>query len=269
MVVPVNNPVAFALADVANRAARPNFELAFNQLQNTIIDRLNQEIEKAQAEIKETRVDPFLQLEYKRLARLMPYVDRYQADNNDNRFRGARALDLIDELSAASTAGDQATFDAKLAEVNALAQGFTRVDGSAIGIVAPDGLYYDVATNGLAIDDYASYADDAARQTAILAAYNRIQNGLNVAEVNATTAYDFRDRVQSKLTSLQLQVEATRAAAEAEKTQELEKLRDKYADFLKAFSIAFEVNQTRSETLARNLLGPTQVDQGSIVSILT
>ena len=107
-----NRGLGEALASVASRAARPAFEIGFNSLQNTIIDRINKKIEKIQNE-PVNNIDAFLLLEQKRLNRVLPFVERYQTDNTNNRFRVAAALDKLDELSSLSTLGDEAGFNAK------------------------------------------------------------------------------------------------------------------------------------------------------------
>ena len=57
-----------AMVDNALAAHSPTFELQFNILQNTIIDRLNDKIKDAQAETQlENTIDPFLLAEEKKL----------------------------------------------------------------------------------------------------------------------------------------------------------------------------------------------------------
>ena len=59
---------AKSMADNAMAAHSPTFELQFNNLQNTIIDRLNEKIQDAQDESKlQNTIDPFLAEEEKKL----------------------------------------------------------------------------------------------------------------------------------------------------------------------------------------------------------
>lgn len=256
------------LAGIAGSAARPAFEVGFNSLQNTIIDRINKEIQKVQDE-PVNNIDAFLVLEQKRLNRVLPFVERYQTDNTNNRFRVSTILDKLDELSSLSTLGDEDGFNAKLAEINEFASGFVRVDGSAIGIFVDDGLYSDVSANGLGLGDYSSYASGAARLEAIEGALTKLTTSLNIANLNADSASGFRDRVESNLATTSLQIQATKAADQAEKTNEIQKLRENYAQLLNALSLAFETNQTQSQTLSARLLSQPEIPPGSVLNIIS
>ncbi len=256
------------LAGVASSAARPAFEIGFNSLQNTIIDRINKEVLKAQDK-PVNNIDAFLVLEQKRLNRVLPFVERYETNNTNNRFRVATILDKLDELSSLSTLGDEAGFDAKLAEINDLTPGFVRVEGGAIGLFVDDGLYSDVSANGLGLGEYASYADGASRLEAIETALTKLTTSLNVANLNADSASSFREKVQSKLSTTSLQIQATQIANETEKTKEILKLRQSYAQLLNALSLAFETNQTQSQTLSARLLSKPEIPAGSVLNIIS
>ena len=76
---------AQGLANTATMAARPRFELAFNGLQNTIIDRLNNKIEEITADDGlVNNIDPFLLSSQKRLQRFQADLDRFIFDNSRN-----------------------------------------------------------------------------------------------------------------------------------------------------------------------------------------
>lgn len=267
MVIPIKNTesLAFGIANANTLAARPNFELAFNVLQNTVISRLNKEIEKLNNE-PVNNVDAFLLLEQKRLNRVLPFVQTYQANNDSNRFRAASILDKLDVLDLDVLLADSDHFDATLAEANTFASEFLPVDGSAIGIFALDG-FDQIARDGLGINSYASYADDAERFAAIDSARTRVQAALDIANINGETAYDFRQRTEKKIIALDAQIKATRAAQRAEKVAEIEKLRQQYAQTLNAISLAFEVAQARSEALGKNLLANRTPKPGTILRL--
>ena len=256
------------LAGVANSAARPAFEVGFNSLQNTIIDRINKEVQKVQDK-PVNNIDAFLVLEQKRLNRVLPFVERYETNNTNNRFRVATVLDKLDELSSLSTLGDEDGFNAKLAEINELTPGFVRVEGGAIGIFVDDGLYSDVSANGLGLGEYASYADGATRLAAIEGALTKLTTSLNVANLNADSASSFREKVQSKLSTASLQIQATQIANETEKTKEILKLRQSYAQLLNALSLAFETNQTQSQALSARVLSQPVIPPGSVLNIFS
>ncbi len=267
MVIPINSKesLAFGIANANSLAARPNFELAFNTLQNTVINRLNREIEKLNDQ-PVNDVDAFLLLEQKRLNRVLPFVQTYQTNNDSNRIRAAKILDNLDVLDLDVLLADATSFDATLAETNLLASEFLLVNGGAIGIFALDG-FDQIARDGLGINAYASYADDAARLAAIESARTKVQAALDIANINGETAFDFRQHTERDIIKLDAQIKATRAAERAEKTVEIEKLRQQYAQTLNAISLAFEVAQARSEALGKGLLASRVPKPGTILSL--
>jgi hypothetical protein len=267
MVVPINNTesLAFGIANAASLSSRPNFELAFSVLQNTVIDRINKEIEKAN-EQPVNDIDTFLLLEHTRLNRVLPFVQQYQVDNNSNRFRAAKILDNLDILDIDVLLADAADFDRVLAETNRLAQEFLLVNGSAFGIVALDG-FQQISTQGLGINAYATYANDAARQAAIESARTRVRNAQTIANLNAETVFDFRLRTERDIVKLSTQIEATRALSQAEKAAEIDKLRQQYGQVLNTISLAFESAQARSEAILNGLLASKEPKVGTILRL--
>lgn len=260
--------LAEALGNLGNVSARPKFEVAFNAMQNTVIERLNKEIAKVQDE-PVNNIDAFLVLEQKRLNRVLPYVEQYQTDNTNNRYRAAALLDKLDGLYALAGFGDEEGYNSLLSEVNDLAAGFIRVDGSALGIFSNDGLWTDVAANGLGLDSYASYPDTLSRLDAIETVQNKIQTALDVANLNADAADNFHSNVEEKLSTTALQIKATQAADQADKAKEIQKLRDKYAQLLNTISLAFETNQAQSEALNKSLLHTPDIPPGSVLNLFT
>jgi hypothetical protein len=268
----VLNPVskttfAQSFAATANLAARPNFEFAFNMLQNSVIDRLNKEITIKRSEVRAS-VTPEMLLKERELNRKYPLVQRYETDLLSNRYRAAQILDNLATLRTLSTAGDQAGFDALRAQTEDLAKNFISIDGSTIGLNVDDGFRH-IAATGLEIGTFASYADGTARQAAINAADTRVSNGVTIANLNAEVVYDLRTKIETDIAAFQTQIAGIRAANEIEAGNAIEDLRRSYGRMLEGLSLAFEVAQERSRLLSRNLFFPAERTAGSPVNIIT
>ena len=74
---------AHGFANTATISSRPRFELAFNALQNTLIDRLNDKVEEVTADDGlVNNIDPFLVSSQKRLQRFQADLDHFIFDNS-------------------------------------------------------------------------------------------------------------------------------------------------------------------------------------------
>nr|MBC8159564.1 hypothetical protein [Alphaproteobacteria bacterium] len=240
--------VGQALVNAGNLAARPNFELQFSILQNSLLDRLSEKIEAFQ-EGSVNHVDAFLTLENNRLNRIIPYIHKYDVQTTQNFLTTNGMIDDLNSLEVLASGGDANAFDTLLSQIDADLQRVKSVSGLVIGLNVKDGLTR-IQGEGLGISDYASYADDESRETAISDARAEIEIALSVLTLNLESARDFKSSVESSIVSVSLQIEAVQIAEQSEKLTEIEKLRTDSARLLEALSLAFEVNAARAETLS-------------------
>ena len=96
------SPIGADLASVRLASQAPSFELAFNQTQNTIIRRLNDEIDRVNESgaAERNEVDQ-LQREARQLADAVPLIEVYRQGVNNN---SGQLGELYDEVTAAITA---------------------------------------------------------------------------------------------------------------------------------------------------------------------
>lgn len=259
--------VAKALVNLNTVAARPNFELQFSILQNRLLDRISDKIEKFNDDTTVNNVDAFLTLESKRLGRLVPLVEKFESDTTNNYLIANGLVDDLNSLEALASGGNAATFDDLLGRINADLQKVKTVNGLAIGLNVKDGLT-TIQSNGMGISDYASYGDNASRETAVSDARAQIEAALAVLVINLDAARDFKSSVQSKTVSVTLQIEAVQIADKAEKLGEIEKLREESGQLLQILSLAFETNLARSQALSDQLLNPPKFNNGTILDLL-
>ena len=265
---------ASSFGTLASQAARPNFELRFNILQNAVIDRINKEIEKANEASSENRVDAFLLLSQRKLETFRENLDRFRFFNSRNAWTIPDLKTKLGELQAASTAGNAAAFDAILTQVNDAVGNMQVPDGSTVGIFIGDGIgaiRRDGLLNvgGTKITAYSQFTGDAEAQATITAALTRLDNSYNSVIIKADSAEKIRVMTEKQLTSVTFQIEAARTAAAADKAVELAKLRESYGRLLNALSLAFEVNQGAAEQLGKGLFDAEDIEPGSVLNLFT
>jgi len=269
---------AKGFADTATISRRPQFELQFNILQNTVIGRLNDKIDEVTADDGlNNNVDAFLVSSEKRLQRFRSDLDDFIFDNGRNiNAAGGLATDL-DKLQTALTNNNTDDFNAILGKINQ-AVGNTHVsNGTTVGIYIDDGItklrregFVSVEVNGAntAATSRADFADDAAAQDAIDAALLQIGTIASVLLLEAEGAENIRANSAKNLNSVILQIQSAQIAEQAEKANEIAKVREDYAQLLNSLSLAFESSQVIAEQLGEKLFDPNAVPPGSALNIL-
>ena len=271
---------AYGLANLGTASSRPNFELQFNILQNSIIERINKEIEKINESSTEN-VDAFLLSSQRKLEIFSENLDNFRFFNSRNAWTIPdlrTKLDTLETARSAIPAPDQATFNATLAEINAAVGNMQAPNGYAVGIALDDGVgairrdgLVNVTRNGVVerVTSYSQFTDATEAYNAIVAARSKLDVSYNSVLIKATAAEKIRVMTEQNLTSVSFQIEAARTAAEAEKSAELIKLREEYGRLLNSISLAFESNQAMAEHMSRSLFDPNKVDSGSVMNLFT
>ena len=259
--------VSRALSGLANVSARPNFELQFSILQNSLLDRMAEKIDAFADENAVNNVDAFLTLESKRLNRIIPYIDKYEKETTNNYLITNGLIDDLNSLEALASGGDADAFDNLISQIDKDLLSVKTVSGLVIGLNVKDGMA-TIQDEGLGISNYASYGDDASREAAVSDARDKIAIALSVLTLNLESARDFKTSVETSIISVSLQIEAVQIAAQTEKLNEIEKLRTESAQLLEVLSLAFEVNAARAETLSDALLNPPKFNNGTVLDLL-
>lgn len=269
--------VAYGLANLSTVAGRPNFELQFNILQNTVIDRLNEEIAAVNESSRES-VDAFLVLSQKKLRTFQANLDSFIFANSHNAWTLSELVDQLDQLQSALDASDTTTFNTVLGKINEIVGKMAVPNGAVVGIFLDDGItairrdgLINVTRSGakVRVTDYSQFTDAAEAQTAIDNARTTITTSLNAVLARAEAAERLRQLTDKNLTATLIEIEGAKTAREAELASALTKLREKYAQFLNALSLAFESNQALAEQLSKGLFDPNKVDPGSVLNIFS
>ncbi len=269
--------LASGLSSLSTVASRPNFELQFSNLQNTIIDRLNKEIEAVNESSRES-VDAFLLQSQKKLQKFQSNLDSFTFANSRNAWALGELVDRLDALESARAASDTANFNIELNKINAIVGNLGVPNGAVVGIFVDDGItairrdgLINVTRAGakVRVTDYSQFTNDAEAQTAIATARTTITTSLNAVLSRAEAAEKLRQVTDKNVTATSLQIEATKTAKDAELAVELSKLREKYGQLLTALSLAFESNQSMAEQLGRGLFDANRIDPGSVLNIFS
>lgn len=248
-------------------ASRPTFELQFNMLQNALLDQLSVKIDDLQDQ-DVNNVDAFLILKKSKLSRAYTAVGKFGNETQHNKDVVTDIAAQIDLLTTANTNSDETAFNKAVAEIDDLMLNSLKdVNGSAAGLNVKDGLN-QFRENGSGLLNYADYADSNARTDAITELQSTLNTSISILDINLDTAYKISSDIQSTLTSIDLQVTAEQAAAQTEVINEIEKLRNDHANFLKYLSIAFEVSQSNAQALADTLNGNFS-QKGTVVDIIS
>lgn len=258
--------VASSLASVMTASASPTFELQFNMLQNTLLDRLDDKINELNEESSVNRVDAFVQLEQNKLNRSLPKVADFGKNTQYNKDVLTDMFYFLDKMDTANADLDEDAFNEALAEMEERTLMLKDISGLSIGIIANDWLD-EYRENGTGLVNFGDYADADARADALTEFRDEMGAKLVVNALNLDTAYEMQDKILGKLTSIDLQIQADATAAQAEKIEEIKDLREEYGYFLQGLSLAFEVQAANAEALSNQLVNGTDVDPGSVLNL--
>jgi hypothetical protein len=254
---------SLALGNLASAAARPNFELAFNNLQNSILGRLDKEI-KAFSEAGEiNNVDAFLRLEQQRLTALQPVVTKYAQEVVNTRQHVAEALEAAIGLGELAQQGDADAFNTALADLNARIANTPSANGAQIGIYTDDGLGA-LRQSGLGV---AEWTDQATAEEQVSAAVLRLTDLLSVYNVRQDDASGLFDQANERLATVTQQIVSSQLEDKQAALEKVTKLKEHYGYMLQSLSLAFEVQQQQNDSIQKTLLDPGQAATGSILNL--
>lgn len=281
------NPIATALSKVFNAGARPAAELAFSQMQNSLIGRLNTEIQKVNDRRGDVAREHALKRENQLLGTQIDLAQKYAFDNQSNRGKLEEASDIVFSLSSAFaadgnaldvTAQEATDFgvyrDALVDKINSLrvlSYPNAANDGRIrdlldqvdtlkaltpdVGAVDPEGT--ENPNNNRVIVDYMTEIANKV-SVAITVTDDTVYLGHQMAEV-ATKKYFGNEAELLKLTEVDQKA----------RTQEIEDMKVQYANLLKAISLSYEASLSYSDSLSKNLNGTNAPAAGSVLNLFS
>ncbi len=265
-------------ANLANASARVQFELQFNQIQNTLIRRFNDQVDDIEADSGALREIERLQKESVKLVDSLPVIEAYRQGNSNN----AGALDaIIDEFTTLEkTINQDANVTAE--EVTAFETQrdivATKLDNLYI-FVHPDindgniilKLKEDIDTLR-ALTPVVGALDDSGTNSNVTSTVatlkSKTETALASTQLTVATALDLEQKIQADFSSRQAELLDLTAVEQARRNEEIEDLRVETANLLRIISLSFEANANFADYVTGGLSAKKPAP-GSILNLFT
>lgn len=276
-----------ALMSIGQATGRPNFELSFNQLQNTVIRRINDQIEKVNQDSDNTRVVAKLEKDRNELVDEIPQLRTFLFGNEANMHR---LLDLSPFVTSATAKFSEVDDDTNLtaaeaSDINSLKdQIVERLEGLFVikhpgiadadiieklkdlvadlnGLTAVAGVV-DAEGSGSPSNDNRSLLDKFAE------AQIRVDVGAEVTQNTAFVSNGLILNFQKKVLEIDSQLIGISTVDAQRRSEEIADLRTQNANLLRAISISFEASASFTDFIAQSL-SPQQVPPGSVLNLFT
>ena len=282
-----NINIGAALISIAQAVARPAFELRFNQLQNSMIRRVNDQIDKINEDTDNTRVVAKLEKDRNELVDDVPRLRTFLFGNEANRNR---LLDLSTVVISATAKFSEVDDDTNLtadeaSDINALKdQIVERLEGLFVikhagiqdsniiekltdlvdelnGLTAVAGVV-DAEGSGSLSNNNRALLDKLAE------AQIRVDVGAVVTQNTAHVTNGLILKFQKKILAIDAEFIGISTVDAQRRIKEIADLRIDSANLLRAISISFEVSASFTDFIARSL-SPRQVPPGSVLNLFT
>ena len=282
-----NTNIGAALISIAQAVARPAFELRFNQVQNSIIRRANDQIDKINEDTDNTRVVAKLEKDRNELMDDVPRLRTFLFGNEANQNRLLDLSTVVRSATAKFSEVDDDTnlTDAEASDISALKdQIVERLEGLFVikhaGI--QDSNIIEKLTdlvdelNGLTavagVVDEEGSGSPSNKNRALLDKLAEAQIRVDVgAEVTQNTAHVTNQvilKFQKKILAIDAEFIGISTVDAQRRIREIADLRTESANLLRAISISFEVSASFTDFMARSL-SPRQVPPGSVLNLFT
>jgi hypothetical protein len=266
------------LSTLSGMSARPAFNLAFANMQNSMVARYNDEVSTLQRQALDT-YDTSLDSELEQLQERLPKLTEYQAQVNNGR---TQLLDRLDDLSnltslnaeqqinaAAGDPVDAARYDAAVDEFNDSLGNLPFLDGTDVELYGDEGVG-DIRLNGIGLEHFAADDDDA--ETG--ATYNLTESldKLNLAIKRVSNRLDIVasevDWVETRITEIRDHQQRAVEEIKADIAKQVEQKKLLIAQQLQAVSIGFEAAQASSDQMNKAFTNDTY-QPGSVVNLFS
>tara|TARA_R110001592_G_scaffold161973_1_gene394866 strand:- start:8061 stop:8888 length:828 start_codon:yes stop_codon:yes gene_type:complete len=271
-------PFSFTLANTALNSQRVKFELQFNLLQNTLINRHNKMIEDvSQTSLSVQRKIDDLANRQKTLVDALPALADFRQGNLNNKGALEKIFDEVSTLfqtfnqDATVDADEVAAFEAQRDNVA------TRIENLYI-FAHPDvndgqviqRLKEDVAAiRGLQVSEGALLdAGNVEVADTLTALQTEVSVAITVTQNTVSVATDLEQNIQKKFTSADADLIKLTTTEADRREKEIADAETKLGNLLRALSLSFEINTGLSEALVSRLK-PQTPPPGSAVNIIS
>ena len=279
------NPLATTLSKVLSAGARPAAEHSFSLMQNTYIRRLNTEIQKVNDVRGDVARDHEIRRENVKLSSQMTSVQKYVFDNQSNLGKLTELADQVADLSSvfgsdgdaldvtAQEASDFVTQrDAVVAKIDTLynlshpdVANFGRIKDLLDQVETLSAYTPDVGP----VDPEDTVNPNNNRQIADFMSElaNKVSVAMTVSEETIYMGNQMASTYQESIYSNDADLLQMSQIDQADRTQQIEDLKIKYANMLKAVSLSQEVALSNAEGFAKSLNGNNLPESGSVLNL--
>jgi hypothetical protein len=260
--------------NLASAAARISFETQFSQMQNTLIRRFNDNVDRIAddpiAQIKSNR----LRREGLKLGNALPVIQEYKVGIKNTQVTLTDTItEKLSDLQLALGPDDsvsQAEVDAFTAQRDIVASQIENLfvfknldvfDGDFVIDLKKklDGLNALTPVVG-------TKADNSAVTDFVISLQGKVSTAADIASNAVASALSIELRIQSKIADIQTDIIEIEVVEFQKKEAEIEALKADVANFLRIISLAFERNSEITQGITGSL-NPKTPDPGSIVSL--
>lgn len=281
----------FSLADslvtIGRITQQPNFELRFNQIQNTVIKRINKEIDRIDQKHDNLRVVERLQKKFNSLVRSIEVAEQYRFMVQSNHDKFVELTVVAGNAIAKFSEEDNDTIltSGELAGVKALKTDIINRINSLRVFKHPD------IVDGRPVENVRDLVDDLQGQEPVAGIVDladslfktndnrELLDSLGTLKTNSEVGTEVTQNTIWLTTDMILNFQAKAFEIEADITDitvvdaqkrlsEIEAVKAKHGDMLRAISISFSTAQAFTQYIADGIAQP-RVPKGSILNLFT
>ncbi|NQV45468.1 MAG: hypothetical protein HQ501_11215 [Rhodospirillales bacterium] len=284
LTTPLNQRLDGLLTNTSAQARDIAFNIQFNNLQNTTIGRMNGEIEKvANVEGNQRELDS-LRKTYNKFVADRASISKFGAVNQANRDRLTELGTLVSDTFTAFASNDEnvtaselTTYNDNLTKISALSDRLVElshakfVDGNNITRIRTmvSDLQNLTAVEGIIdVDGTDPTTNDNLAITDLLRDIVSVSgNAADTSQILEYLANDHIYSIDAKLRSTSKDMNEVNIFRSAEIEYEIQMIRTKYATFLQAIEISYDLTNQGTNALVDALKGYQKPEPGSFLSI--
>lgn len=253
-------------------AAGPQFELAFFNTQNALLDKLNEEVTEIQKGVNTNGATALLKVKISQIEETGSRIAAYKDTTDVKGKKIEAALEYITELEGLAGSATATEFDQKFALLRDTLQ------------KTPSPTYEQFGTHdrlkttkfaALASIDAHNHNNFATQQDIddTLAVLTSIKDDLNVSkaivDINGDIAFDLNRANAAKRLAIRSDIFEIEASAQAAATASIEQQQELYSKILTVISLAFDASQEFTNFIAQETNFEKKTPAGSILNLFS
>ncbi|MGJ3258668.1 MAG: hypothetical protein ACFE0S_03605 [Rhodospirillales bacterium] len=272
-----DSSIASTFAAVGQANARTGFEVQFNNLQRTLINRFNEQAEDiSQSKNSATREIKSLQKESQKLVASLPLLEGYREANRNNYGQLEALQQELFDLRASIGDDNNVTADEVDEFIELRDKAATRLNNLYV-LTHPDFNDGDVVQKlKKSLDELESLTPvvgtldgDNADLTGFLTELdNKIANAISTTSNTISSVLHLETSVQKKFATVDSELLELTFEEQERRNQEIEDLKVDLGNTLRAISLSFETSNEFANVLTNSLQQPLP-EKGSVLNLFT